>query len=409
MSGANPSTISQRLYLACTKPRVLRPVFALLRRFAPVFRFRNYVVVSRYLDVVDVLARDGDCTISQLNGPNIDALDGPFVLGLDRGPQYDREAEMLRAVLLPKDIERIRSIVKEEAMRQIAAAWSARRIDVVNDFARTVAVRVVGRYFGVPICDERQMATWLRDIFWAIFENVTGNASVRERAARSSAALRAYLNAVIARHKAATPGDLPAGVLGRLIALQGDDRPWLDDRTVRRNITGLIAAMVDNSAVFVTHGLAELLRRPEQLALAREAALAGDSETVRRYLYEAARFDPPAPLLARYVPRATVLAPGTPRERRIEAGTTIVIGNISAMFDPDGFDDPNDFDIDHDAAVLHFGFGLHRCMGARINGVQLAELASALLCLSNIRRPSGSAGTIDYEGPFPNRFVLEFG
>lgn len=396
------------LFRFFTRPRILRPVFALLRRFAPVLVIGKQTIVSRYLDIVEILARDADFTIAKLNGPNIDRHDGPFVLGLDRGEQYQRESDMLHSVVRSEDLETIATIVRDEANRRIAIAWTQRRIDLVDGYGRAVAMRVVAAYFGVPETPKRELAGWLRDIFWDIFANVTGDRAVRARSARSSELLRAHLDRVIADRQAtkhATPID---DVLGRMLALQDETRPWLDDVAIRRNLTGIITGTVDNTSLFLAHAFGELMRRPHEFALARRAALAGDRETVRRFVYEAARFDPAAPLLARYVPRETTIAAGTPRARTIAAGTTLLIGNISALFNPDGFSDPEAFDIEHDAGILHFGYGLHRCLGYRINGVVLGELATMLLGLSDLRLPRATSGARLADGPFPKRMLLDF-
>ncbi len=390
-------------------PRFLRPVFAVLRRVAPILTVGNRTVISRYLDVVEVLSRDTDFTLSQLNGPKIDRLDGPFILGLDRGPQYDRELALLHRVLLRSDLERIRQFVAEQAALQIAAARTRGRIDVVNEYARVVAVRVVATYFGMPGPDEPTMMRWLRDIFHFVFADATGSATVRDDAARSGAALRAHMNTVIAQRKAAPPPSTPPDdVLGRLLALQGPDNPWLDDDAVRRNLAGMIVGAVDTTSKFVTLALPQLLERRAEAGRARTAALAGETETVRRYIYEAARFDPHTPLLVRYAPRDTELASGTRRARKIRAGTTMLLGNISAMFDPDGFDEPGSFRIEHDSASLHFGYALHRCIGLDVNSVQIPQLAAGLLQLENLRLARGSDGCIRFDGPFPDRLLVEF-
>ncbi|MGH3370900.1 MAG: hypothetical protein ACRDPR_12955, partial [Nocardioidaceae bacterium] len=57
-----------RLVTFLTGPRVLRPVFAVLRRLAPVARFRKLVLVSRHADVVEILRQDEDFTIAEVNG-----------------------------------------------------------------------------------------------------------------------------------------------------------------------------------------------------------------------------------------------------------------------------------------------------------------------------------------------------
>ncbi|MDQ6942289.1 MAG: cytochrome P450 [Candidatus Eremiobacteraeota bacterium] len=390
-------------------PRFLRPLFAVLRRVAPILTVGNRTVVARYLDVVEVLSRDADFTLSQLNGPKIDRLDGPFILGIDRGPQYDRELALLHRVLLRSDLERIRRFVAEQAALQIAAARPRGRIDVVNEYARIVAVRVVATYFGMPGPDEPTMMRWLRDIFHAVFADLTNSATVRDDAARSGVALRAHMDAVIAQRKAAPPpGTPPDDVLGRLLALQGPENPWLDDDAVRRNLAGMIVGAVDTTSKFVALAVPQLLERPAEAARARTAALAGETETVRRYVYEAARFDPHTPLMIRYAPRDTELAAGTRRARKIRAGTTLLLGNISAMFDPDGFDEPGSFDIEHDSAALHFGHALHRCLGLDVNSVQIPQLAAGLLQLENLRLAPGSDGCIRFDGPFPDRLLVEF-
>ena len=51
---------------------------------------------------------------------------------------------------------------------------------------------------------------------------------------------------------------------------------------------------------------------------------------------------------------------------------------------------------------------MHTCFGKAINGIQIPELLATLLRLPNLRRAPGSAGQILYDGPFPNRLVLEF-
>ena len=392
-----------------TGPKVLRPTSALLRRFAPILLVGKRAVVSRHADVVEVLSRDTDFTVSQINAPNINRLDGPFILGMDRSAQYDREAGLLHQAVRREDLDRIRSFVASQAEELIAARRSHQRLDVVNDVVRVVAVRVVATYFGMPGPDEATMMGWLRDIFHDVFLNLNNNAEVRAAALRSGNALRAHMDLVIAKRKGqpateATPDD----VLGRLLALEGEANPWLDDDTLRRNLSGLIVGAVETTSKLVTLVIEELLRRPAVMARARAAALAGDIENVKRYAYEAGRFNPQTPFIFRFCPAETELAAGKPRARRIPAGTTILLGTLSAMFDPQGFVSPGEFRIDRNVEYLHFGFGMHRCFGYLINGVQIPELVAALLRLPKLRRAPGRAGCLKYEGPFPQRMLVEF-
>jgi cytochrome P450 len=78
------------------------------------------------------------------------------------------------------------------------------------------------------------------------------------------------------------------------------------------------------------------------------------------------------------------------------------------MFDPEVFIEPKLFRANREVEYLHFGYGMHRCFGRAINGVQIPEIVGALLRLPNLRRASGREGRIAYDGPFPDRLILEF-
>ncbi|GAC1442588.1 MAG: hypothetical protein NVSMB59_05640 [Vulcanimicrobiaceae bacterium] len=384
---------------------VQRFAFALLRRFAPILRLGDKTLVTRYLDVVDVLRRDDEFTVAQINGVKMERLDAPFILGFDRGERYDREAAVLHGVVRAHDLGRIASIVAREAEQQTAAARASGRIDVVGGYARVVATRLIGAYFGVTHADPALLATWLRAIFHDIFLNPRDDAAVHARASIANAALGAHIDALVARRRASA--DRPDDVLSRLLAV-AQREAWLDDATLRRNLASLVVATVDNTATFFAKSMAQLLRRPAHAALAREAAIAGDVGTVGRYLSEAGRFDPAAPCLIRHVSRDTELASGTRRRTVVRAGGTLLLATSSAMFDSDGFTEPTAFDIDHAAESLHFGYGLHQCLGRRISAVQLPELGAALLRLGALTPAGGSDGKIAYDGPFPDRFVVKF-
>jgi cytochrome P450 len=375
----------------------------------PILVLGKRAIVTRHADVIEVLTRDTDFTIAEVNEARINLSDGPFILGMDRSPQYDTEAATLREAVRPEDLERIRRLVSQSAAELAAAARPDGKIDVVNGLARVVATRIVGSYFGIPAPDEPTMMRWMRDIFHDIFANPTSDANVHRDAQSSGAELRQHMDEVIATRKSRLrEPDQPDDVLGRLLLLQNAEHAWLDDRSVRRNLSGLIVGAVDTTSKFVTLGIDELLRRPEALAGARAAAMAGEMDRVRNYVYEAVRFNPHHPLQVRFCKHETEVAAGTPRARKIPAGSTVFVVTLSAMFDPEVFIEPKVFRADREVEYLHFGYGMHRCFGRAINGVQIPELVATLLRLPNLRRAPGSAGRIAYDGPFPDSLILEF-
>ncbi len=394
---------------ALTRPGLLRPVFSMLRRSFPILKLGKRVIVTRHSDVIEVLTRDTDFTIAEINAAGINQSAGPFILGMDRSPQYDMELAVLRQAVRPDDLDWIRKLVQENATTLAAAAHSQGKIDVVNGLARVAAIRMVDSYFGIPAPDEPTMMRWMRDIFRNLFANPTFDAHVQRDAMRSSRELQHHMDRVIASRKSqlAEP-DQPDDVLGRLLLLQKPENSWLDDRGVQRNLGGLIVGAVDTTSKFVTLAIDELLRRPVALAGARTAAMAHDMQLVQNYAYEAVRFNPHHPVQARFCKKETEVAAGTSRARTIPAGSLVFPATLSAMFDPEVYVEPGSFRADREADYLHFGYGMHRCFGRAINAVQIPELVATLVRLKNLRRASGPTGRIAWDGPFPERLILEF-
>jgi len=413
--------LRQRSVALLNNTALLRRVFAVLRRVAPVLVLGKAVIVSRHHDVAAVLDRDEDFTIAELNASVMDRVNGPFILGMDRSDQYQREDTILERCVRPGDLDRVRAIVRASTAELIAAAQetgridtggATRRIDIVNGLARVTAVRVVGSYLGVAGPDEATMMRWMRTIFHETFLNVTRDRAVRRSGEQSGREFHAYLHDLLERRQAqvaAGDGQAPDDFFTRLVHLQlGDDAATrLSDEGILRNIGGVVVGAVDTTSMATAHVVDELLGRPEALAVARSAAR--DPGALVPIVMEALRFHPINPVLARWSGRDTVLAEGTHRQRRIRAGRAVYASILSAMFDPAVFEQPDTFRVDRPvSSYLHFGHGLHTCFGERINLVQMPETVSALLSLDNLRRAPGRAGRIVYDGPFPDRLLLEF-
>ncbi|MDP8938124.1 MAG: cytochrome P450 [Actinomycetota bacterium] len=390
----------------------LRRVFAVLRRVAPVLVVGKAVIVTRHDDVAAVLDRDEDFTIAELNASVMDRVNGPFILGMDRSEQYSREDAILERCVRPGDLDRVRGIVRRSVAELVETARPTGRIDVVNGLARVTAVRVVASYLGVAGPDEATMMRWMRTIFHETFLNVTRDRAVRRAGEQSGREFHAYLHALLEQRQAQVrdgDGEAPDDFFTRLVRLQSDDDPAtrLSDEGILRNIGGVVVGAVDTTSMATAHVVDELLRRPDALAAARAAA--GDSSAMVPVVLEALRFHPINPVLARWTGRDTVIGEGTHRQRRIRQGRAVYASIMSAMFDPAVFEQPGTFRVDRPvSSYLHFGHGLHTCFGERVNVVQMPETVGSLLALDNLRRAPGRDGRIVYDGPFPDRLLVDF-
>jgi cytochrome P450/glutathione S-transferase len=372
---------------ASTGPAVLRLASHLLR-LKPVLSIGKTTVISTYEAVAKALEDDEKYTIAEINAARMDRISGPFILGMDHGARFDRENAAISNIVKSTDLEWVRRIVKETANGLIAAATPAGRLDVSAEYGRISAARVVAEYFGVPGPSEHVLMQWIRSLFWDVFLNRNNVPSVRAAADQSAAELRAYLTALIGEREATgAPGD---DILSRLIRAG-----TLDPDGIRRNITGIIVGAIDTTTTASTNALAVLLDKPEAMAATRTIAATGDEKAIRQCVYEALRFNPQTTALLRH---------------QKSEGNTALLMTISAMFDPKAYPQPASFDTTRPLEkYLHFGHGMHTCYGLMINGVQLPALVGAIVQLPNLRRASGRFGPVLYEGPFPDRLVVEFG
>jgi cytochrome P450 len=379
-------------------PRVLRAGFALLRRFAPILRLGDTVVVSRHFDVVDALGRDGSLSVVPTNGRKMDALGVPFILGMDPGERYAREKSWLDRCVSPDDLDALRRRVRARCEEILAAAARRGWIDVGGEYARAVAITLVQDYFGVPGPDSPTLMRWMRALFYDLFLNIGDDAVVHQRAADAARELAAHLEREIARGAR----DSRDTVLARLIRLQAADRS-LDADGVRRSISGVIVGAVDTTNKAFCQAIDQLLRRPRELAAAVEAARRDDLDEVGRYVFEALRFDPHNPVIVRTAARELRIGHAVvPRGARVFAST------LSAMFDPAAFGAPHRFEAGR-KEYLHFGGGSHRCYGERINQITLPVLATALLRRPGVGRAGWLHGRLRYDGPFPDSLALSLG
>ncbi len=367
-------------------------------------RIGTTVVVTRHADVVEVLDRDTEFTIAELNGPRMRRWNGDFVLGMDGGPTYEREVAALRRAA-PADLAAVASFVADAAAALVDAARPAGRIDVVGGLCRVVPTRVVATFYGVPGPDEATTMRWMRALFDAVFLDDSRRA--RKVAQLTVAEQRPYMETLIAERRSALAAghDVGDDMLSRLVAM-GATEAWLDDDAVRRNINGVIVGALETTAKAAALAIDELLRRPTALATARAAALSGDVDVVRGHVWEALRFLPHTPLLERHTARATTVGR---RHRTVPAGATVLVFTSSAMFDGAAFPEPDRFRADRPLdRYLHFGQGLHTCFGLAVNRVQIPELVAAVLRLPGVRRAPGGEGRLRWDGPFPDRLVVEF-
>lgn len=411
-SGKPPEEVARAQVGLLQQWVVERPaeLFAELRARRPIFVTPGPVVVSLYQDVMEVIDLDDVFSVKPYGVAMMRDNGGPnFILGMDAGDELDHDLSLLKLAIRRSDLGDIRAFVAQQAQALIAAARESGRLELTDGYGRLVPTRLIGHYFGVPGPDEQTLMTWCRRMFQDIFINFNSDPTIAEAGTQAGREFRAYVDELIsARHGDGSP-DGRTTVLDRLVAQQCDpDSSFTGDR-IRDNLIGCAVGVIDNLTGAVANAVDVLLDHQDELQAATADALAGNDEHVLRYVLEALRFHPPAPVLVRLSLQQATLAKGLPRETHIPAGKLIFAANASAMMDEVELTNPLSFDLTRPwHHYLHFGWGLHECLGYHLATTQLTELMKGVLSLPGLRRAPGDDGELTYQDAFPQPFTVEF-
>jgi cytochrome P450 len=383
------------------------PFFAELRRDRPILAMPEVTLASRFDDCMEILNRFDLFSVA-LYKPK----QGDYWMAQDDTAVHWREKSIMRAILDFEDVPAIRTWVASKAAGLLGEANGS--IEAVAGLTRAVPLALAQEWFGYAHGDTAAMCKWSYwnqlDAFWnQPFDAFTWPdpaAIVRERE-MVSAEMAVYLLALVtAREAEAKLGIHGHDSVSRLVALSQTGAIKFNMLRVVQNVGGLLIGAVETTSHCVVKALDWLIRHPDILAKAREAALSDDPAAVDGYVTEALRFLPPFPYFFRMCERDTVLGRGSAYETPITKGSTVLAVTHSAMFDPQALPHPDDFDPTRGPGnQFLLGHGLHECLGRAIASVMIPEMARQALRLNGLK-----AGAVDYKGgPVPEAWQWNWG
>jgi len=387
----------------CVPP--LQRVFGFLRRFAPIVGLPFLgTVVTKYDDVQEVLARDdvfgvpfGE-EIARLNDG--EAPGTPFILGIDDRDAHAKQLAAVMRVFKRADIPaRVTDLCAEKARAIVAGCGG--RLEAIGGLVTRIPLEVCKSYYGVAMDDPRQVeaAIAVSGHLFGIPPIEPKDAVDRQAAMVREAVDRALDAALVHRSGRDTIAD-------RLCDLVSEGT--LTRKEARAFLIGMIVGFVPTNTIAGGNILEMLLRRRKFLAAAREAAHAGDDDLLAHVLFEALRFMPINFGPFRRCKRDFILADGTARAKTIRAGDFVLASTMSAMFDRDAVERPYRFVPGRPAAnLLHFGFGMHWCVGAFIARAQMAQTFKPLVMREELERAGKLRRTFPLIG-FPKSLPVRF-
>src|SRR6185437_15322293 len=360
-------------------------LFYFLQNHFPVLKipFVKIMTVNKNDLLVELLSRDEDFTVEEINAKKMSNQKGAFFLGMDKmNPQFDRERDFVRKATKKEDLDLIRNFVRTSADEITREAQQYGRLDVANDLCFPVLVRLLDFYFGVPAPSEAKMRAWLRALFYDLFLNFTNNEVKHQKAVDASLARKEWILDLIKDRKQELKDGktLDDNILNRLILMQQEPaNKWFDDDALQRNIGGLLTGIMETTNKATILVLDELFNRPSVLTGAIETAQNRDMKKMYGYVSEALRFNPAQPGVIRYSETAQTIKGKGDKAYKIPARTTFFALTAAAMFDPAAFPDPKTFNPERDSVYMNYGFGLHECYGKYINAVTISEFTAAVL------------------------------
>jgi len=271
---------------------------------------------------------------------------------LDRDPpDHTRLRGLVSKAFTPKALESLRPHIQQIVDGLLAQVERKREMDLIEEFAYPLPVRVICEMLGVPVHDHERFKQWGLDIARGLDAiMLPPDSEVGKRSIAGRRALADYFRALITERRAAPREDM----LSALIATEEAGDKLNEDELLATCILLLVAGH-ETTVNLIGNGTLALLRHPGELRRLRE-----DPGLIGTAVEELLRYDGPVQRTAR-IPSEDITIGG----RTIPKGEMVMPFLGAANRDPAQFPDPDRLDLTRaDNRHIAFGMGIHFCLGA---------------------------------------------
>ncbi len=354
---------------------IWRPYFARLRREAPVhYRkdglYGSFWSVTRHADIMDVETRHQEFS-SEMTLGGIALTDPPVehrrhaFIAMDP-PKHTDQRRVVAPTFTPTNMAKMAVGIRERAGVILDALPRNEAFDWVDRVAIEVTTQMLATLFDFPFEQRRKLTFW-SDV---AMMNIRAGGIVNSHAKREELLGECLTTMTELWRERAACGPRPD-----LISMMahGEGTHDLLDRPAEflGNILLLIVGGNDTTRNSISGGLWALSQNQDEWRKLRE-----NPSLVGGMAQEAIRWQTPVIHMRRTATSDTEIA-----GRRIRKGDKVAMWYISANRDETVFERPDDFIIDRPKPRQHlsFGYGIHRCVGARLAEVQLTILWEEIL------------------------------
>ena len=360
-----------------------RPVFARLRAEAPVHfqansPFGPYWSVTRHADIMAVEARPdifssshefGGITILDL----FDEFNLPQFIAMDR-PKHSEQRRVVAPAFGPSQIARMAIDVRRRTQELLDGLPVGKEFDWVDHVSIELTTQMLAILFDYPWERRRDLTLWSD---WGGDIEAAINPETNLIRHQHMLDMTHALDALMAERKAKPPTDDLISAMAHSEAM-GD----MEFKERTGNYILLIVGGNDTTRNSMS-GMVEGFNRYD----GEWARLEADPSLIPNAVSELIRWQTPLSHMRRTAVADADIA-GVP----VKEGDKIVVWYISGNRDEDVFPDAERFDVGRANARRHlsFGFGVHRCVGARLAELQLSILIEELLARRLFPRQVGA-------------------
>jgi len=339
------------------------PTYHRLRAEDPVHRSPlGFWVLTRYEDVAAVL-RDARFIKEPLAALVAARFGGEVPRGvglsmLDRDPpDHTRLRSLVSKAFTPRVVEGLRPRIQAIVDDLIARAEPAGSMDLIEEVAYPIPVKVICEMMGVPVRDHERFKGWSLDIARGLDSIwLPPDSEIPRRSVAARHAISGYFRELIDQRRTSPRGDL----LSALIAAEEAGDKLNEEELLATCILILIAGH-ETTVNLIGNGVLALLRHPAELSRLRTTP-----GLITTAVEELLRYDGPVQRTARVASADATIGGHTIRQ-----GEMVMPFIGAADRDPAQFPEPDRLDLSRaDNRHIAFGWGIHFCLGAPLARVE---------------------------------------
>jgi cytochrome P450 len=267
-------------------------------------------------------------------------------------PDHTRLRKLVNKAFTARTVSRLRPRIEQIADELLDAVAATGEVDLLAALAFPLPITVICELLGVPAEDREKFRVW---------SNTIVSAALPEELQQASAALAAYLGALISAKRVGPTDDLLSGLVH--VSDEGDQ---LSEVELISMAFLLLVAGHETTVNLIGNGMLALLRRPDQLA-----ALRADPSLLPNAVEEFLRFEGPVNIATLRFTTEPVRVGAV----EIPAEEFVMVSLLAANRDGERFAEPDTLDVTRQAGGhLAFGHGIHYCVGAPLARLE-AEIA----------------------------------